>query len=158
MTFLKMLGENDFAQGVLTYEDHYRNDFRNTRIVINVTLQSTKKIYAIVDTGAPWCILDPEDAEVIQPGIPVGKEQIYVRGILYNGLLYRIPVTLKAEHGADITVDATFFVPDLKPQEDWFHPNFLGLSGFLERIRFAVDPQQNYFYFGLGSAPAVADA
>jgi hypothetical protein len=27
---------------------------------------------------------------------------------------------------------------------------FLGYSGLLERIRFAVDPQQNNFYFGPG--------
>jgi hypothetical protein len=38
--------------------------------------------------------------------------------------------------------------PDSKPGLLWDLPNFLGLSGFLERIRFAVDPGSNLFYFG----------
>lgn len=56
-------------------------------------------------------------------------------------------IGLEAEKGESLTVDATVFVPKLEDQE-WRHPNFIGLSGFLERIRFAIDPDNNYFYFG----------
>jgi len=45
-------------------------------------------------------------------------------------------------------VQATFFIPALLPGESWNFPNFLGLDGFLNRIRFAVDPAENIFYFG----------
>jgi len=51
--------------------------------------------------------------------------------------------------GQDLEIEATVFVPTLPPGETWRHPNFIGLSGFLERIRFAVDPEENAFYFGL---------
>lgn len=50
--------------------------------------------------------------------------------------------------GLDLEVDATAFVPTLPSGERWPDPNFLGLSGFLERIRFAIDPAENAFYFG----------
>jgi hypothetical protein len=31
---------------------------------------------------------------------------------------------------------------------EWLAPTFLGYMGLLERIRFAIDPQANQFYFG----------
>jgi len=37
----------------------------------------------------------------------------------------------------------------LRPQlADWPGPNFIGYEGLLQRIRFAVDPETNLFYFG----------
>lgn len=32
---------------------------------------------------------------------------------------------------------------------EWRRGNFLGYEGFLNRIRFAIDPSDNSFYFGL---------
>ena len=40
------------------------------------------------------------------------------------------------------------FIPILEPGDVWSHPNFLGLDGFLNHIRFAIDAQENAFYFG----------
>ncbi|MEM7537327.1 MAG: hypothetical protein AAF639_34470 [Chloroflexota bacterium] len=45
-------------------------------------------------------------------------------------------------------VVATVFVPNLSPNEEWLHPNFIGLDGFLNRIRCAVDPASNMLFFG----------
>lgn len=45
----------------------------------------------------------------------------------------------------ELTTVGTFFV-----SQDW--PSgltFLGYSGLLDSIRFALDPQANHFYFGL---------
>jgi len=64
-----------------------------------------------------------------------------VRGILYTGRICGIPITLNAEIGQSLTVEASVFIPELAAGEHWYHPNFLGLSGFLDRIRFAVDPE-----------------
>jgi hypothetical protein len=36
----------------------------------------------------------------------------------------------------------------LRSSPDWRGPNFLGYQGLLQRIRFAVDPEVNLFYFG----------
>jgi hypothetical protein len=58
-----------------------------------------------------------------------------------------LSVKLEATIGTSIDVDATAFVPDV--EEFWGDlPSFIGLMGFLERIRFAVDPSTDTFYFG----------
>jgi hypothetical protein len=123
MMFTEIIGENRFTQGVMRYRDFYGADYHNTRIVIDAALPNAEVVSMIVDTGAPWCILDPEDAEAAQLGEPLGIEQLYVRGSLYIGFLYRIPITLKAIEGEDLTVDVTFFVPQLRESEEWLHPN-----------------------------------
>jgi hypothetical protein len=60
-----------------------------------------------------------------------------------KGSLYRIPVALPADEGQPLEAEATVF---LSP--DWRGPNFIGYQGLLQRIRFAVDPEVNLFYFG----------
>ena len=60
-----------------------------------------------------------------------------------HGALYRVAVTIEAEEGESLDVEATVF---LSP--DWRGPNFIGYQGLLQRIRFAVDPETNLFYFG----------
>ena len=57
-------------------------------------------------------------------------------------------IGLEAERGESLDIEATVFVPILPPGETWLHPNFIGLDGFLNRIRFAIDPEENAFYFG----------
>jgi len=62
-----------------------------------------------------------------------------------NGYLVRLPLTLWADEGEDLQLDGTFFVSDNWPDG----MTFLGYSGLLDALRFAVDPQANDFYFGL---------
>lgn len=45
--------------GQCRYQDHFPGDTRNVRIVIPVQLGGIN-LPAIVDTGAPWNIIDPE--------------------------------------------------------------------------------------------------
>ena len=73
---------------------------------------------------------------------------LHVRGMAYEGALVRAAVALQATRGADLEIEGTFFIPRLTPGEVWPWPNFLGLEGFLSRIRFAVDTAENVFYFG----------
>ncbi len=116
-----------------------------------ITLAHGLKIPAIVDTGAPWCVLDPDIAEFVIDtalAVHVSERRLLVRGVLYPGKLFRIPFQLNATEGQSLEIEATVFVPTLQPGEQWFLPNFLGLDGFLNRIRFAVDPGENLFYFG----------
>jgi hypothetical protein len=64
---------------------------------------------------------------------------------LLSGQLARAPITLHADEGESVTFVGTFFV-----SEDWpISMSFLGYSGLLEMVRFALDPQSNDFYFGL---------
>jgi hypothetical protein len=54
-----------------------------------------------------------------------------------------------AEEGQPLTVEATVFVPELKPYQEWGDfPSIIGLNTCLERLRFAIDPSQDKFYFG----------
>ncbi len=49
---------------------------------------------------------------------------------------------------ANLSLDATAFVPQLHPEQTWPLPTFVGLAGMLQRLRFAVDPVDSKFYFG----------
>ncbi|NJK76677.1 MAG: hypothetical protein HC849_25365 [Oscillatoriales cyanobacterium RU_3_3] len=72
---------------------------------------------------------------------------MFVRGMRLEGSVIRLNMKLIAEEGEDLDVDATAFIPDV--EEFWGDfPSFIGQIGFLERIRFAIDPLNDTFYFG----------
>jgi hypothetical protein len=150
--FAQLLLEGEFASAFTSYLECYPGQVEHTRIVVPIRLEEVPyPLMAVVDTGAPWCVLDPNVAR--QVGIPgrdryTPEEPLRVRGIQYSGRLVRMGIGLPVEDGKGIEVDATVFVPSLPSGERWPHPNFLGLTGFLERIRFAIDPEENVFYFG----------
>jgi hypothetical protein len=149
--FDALLIDGGFAVGSTPYVDHYPGDQRNTRIVVTVASPRGHAVPMIVDTGAPWCILDPELAELwgLTPTATyTPSTALNVRGTSYRGSLLRASIILLATRGADLEVEATFFMPILGPGEEWPWPNFLGLDGCLNRIRFAVDTTENVFYFG----------
>jgi hypothetical protein len=62
---------------------------------------------------------------------------------MIHGALYRETIRISADEGQPLDVEATIFV-----SPDWRGPNFIGYQGLLQRIRFAVDPETNLFYFG----------
>jgi len=149
--FQQVLISDGFAVGSVNYTDRYPGDERNARIVLTITSPRGHAIEMIVDTGAPWCILDPELAEswgLLAKAEHVSLEWINVRGERFAGRLVRTNLTMQASYGEALTIEATVFVPILRPGQMWSYPNFLGLDGFLSRIRFAVDPTENTFYFG----------
>ncbi|MEM7537109.1 MAG: hypothetical protein AAF639_33355 [Chloroflexota bacterium] len=145
------LGLDIFAQGATEYFDQYKDEI-TARIVVHIYLaDQSKPIPTIVDTGAPWCILDPLLFKQVEwSAEPLHKLQapLNIRGLNYQGWLYRMPIRFEALIGEAQEVPATVFVPDLLPDDEWRFPNFIGLDGFLNRIRFAVDPASNLFYFG----------
>jgi hypothetical protein len=57
-----------------------------------------------------------------------------------------VQLTLLADEGDSLDVDAAVFVAT--GDEYPVGRSFLGYAGLLERIRFALDPQTNQFYFG----------
>jgi hypothetical protein len=137
--------ESDFVGGAITFIDEWD---QNSRIVIPVNF-GNKLIIAIVDTGAPYCIIAPNVADEI--GIDRSAGHRLTRGIstrmgrIGGWLCNGIPVTLEAERGNGIKFETTAFIPD----EGWpVDLNFIGLTTFLFEIRFAVDPRENLFYFG----------
>ena len=89
--------------------------------------------WAIVDTAAPWCVVVP--AIQTHSDSARGTTALSTRLGVVRGEVHRVPLILFADEGRAITVDATVFA-----SSDWRGPNFVGYQGFLERLRFAVDP------------------
>ena len=141
-----------FAVGAIQYlyAPATANETTN-RIQLPILLEIAKavEVLAVLDTGAPYPILDPTIAKEIGFSSELAIERIsmLVRGKKLEGSLIRLNITLIADRGQNLTVDATTFVPDSEFAWDNF-PCFIGLSGFLERIRFAIDPNTDTFYFG----------
>lgn len=102
------------------------------------------RVLAMLDTGAQWSVLNAELADNLElferDGEPV---TISSRMGTVGGRLVRARTTLVADDGDSVEVDSTVFV-----LRDWPAGNFIGYSGLLERIRFAVDPHENAFIFG----------
>ena len=66
-----------------------------------------------------------------------------------RGALYRHRIEFLAEEGPNLDIEATLFI-----SPEWHAPCFLGYSGVLERIRFAIHPQTNRFLFAPLQCPA----
>jgi hypothetical protein len=137
-----------FAIGAINYA--YRPPITNdtNRIIIGVYVEDIIT-EAVLDTGAPYPIISPKIAK--QAGLnrvkPLERKTMLVRGMRLEGSIIRLNMTLPADEGEDLTVDATAFIPD--GEESWGDfPGFIGQLGFLERIRYAVDPATDTFYFG----------
>lgn len=64
-----------------------------------------------------------------------------------RGALHRVPLTILASQGNTITIEATAFVPERAAEGSNF-PCVLGIYLCLDRLRFAVDPLHEVFYFG----------
>lgn len=142
-------GADGFVQGWLPYLDNYPGS-DDHRIVIQVRFGNLPITFAIFDTGTPWCILHPQIADDLDFDYKSNyeeKRQLLIRGVVYNGWLCRIPVTLQAQEGNGFQLETTTFVPDISDGVSWNNPNFIGLR-FIESIRFAIDPTNNRFYFG----------
>lgn len=139
-----------FATGLISYS--YRpaiTDISN-RIMLQVEIGGIF-VEAIVDTGSPYVVCPPYLSTImgLDPATAIESIPSRVRGIEMRGNLYRVNVHFPAEEGDALDVDATVFVPDQEWQEAWGeHPGYIGLAGCLERMRFAVDPTSDIFYFG----------
>lgn len=101
-------------------------------------------VLAQLDTGAAWSILDSQVAEELALFDGQGQPAtIETRFGLMRGSLERTNISILADEGDSIEFEATVFV-----SREWPAGSFLGYAGLLERVRFAVDPQKNFFYFG----------
>lgn len=139
-----------FATGVARYSDNLPGRVSAAHIVLAINIGRAITTQAIVDTGSTWCILNPDIVAILGDAVEdtyEPTESLVIRGIRYQGRLVRVSIRLPAEVGNDLEVEATAFVPILSAGEVWDVPDFIGLEGFLQRVRFAVDPRENVLYF-----------
>ena len=135
-----------FATGAARYIDHGEGRGDGPGIYVEIIPGTLElPVLAIVDTAAPWCIFDALTSKYIQDGYHPVSEALYLstRLGIFRGYLYRTPVKLPVVAGEPLDFEATVFV-----SPDWPGGSFIGYEGLLQRIRFAVDPRVNLFYFG----------
>jgi hypothetical protein len=143
---LRLEGER-FSRGRSKFVDHAPGRAEITaKIYVKVQFGSTRTMLAQLDTGAAWSVLDQETAQSLGSSLDrIGSASMSTRLGSLTGYLAQTPITFPADEGQALTVMGTFFV-----STDWPVPfSFLGYSGLLDSIRFALDPQANDFYFGL---------
>jgi hypothetical protein len=148
-----------FASGATRYEYRAATSAETSPRIILTIAVGNYRTAAFVDTGGIYFICTPPFARRLRldPGLGLpAPDRIRWRGEIFRGLLYRLPLTFPATEGDGLTIEATAFVPLSRPTEVWNDelPCVLGLQGCLERLRFAVDPAIDTFYFGeLGMGP-----
>lgn len=143
---LWLAGER-FSRGRSKFVDHAPGRTEVTaKIYIKVQFGSSRTMLAQLDTGAAWSVLDQETAQRLGSSLDrIAPASMSTRFGHLTGYLAQTPITFPADEGQALTITGTFFV-----SEDWPFPfSFLGYSGLLDAIRFALDPQANDFYFGL---------
>jgi hypothetical protein len=131
-----------FSGGVRYYSDYLSE--QQLLFVAVPCLVDEQPIIALLDTGSQWCILPAETAAVLgYAGLAVPSETRFsTRFGILSGRLERIPIRFPAQEGEAVEVEATWFL-----SEDWMGPPVIGWKGCLERLRFALDPSEEWFYF-----------
>ena len=79
---------NSFASGVLSYAYRPINSQETTyRIIIPIEIGNGIKIEAVLDTGAPYVILDPNLTPLagFTPELVLSEESMLIRGVKLSG-------------------------------------------------------------------------
>ncbi len=145
--FLLEAREGTFAIGVSEYADT-RPGIEEPLSRVYVPFQPEGTAIwqlALVDTGGHFFIPSPDVLASIRKDLTdsFDRTSLMTAQGRIHGELYRHHLVLIAAEGEDLDVDATVFV-----SSEWNGPSIFGYTGMLERIRFAVDPENNLFYFG----------
>ena len=141
-------GQDDaFAIGSAQYIDAFPGlQESQPRIYVKFRPQGTEiPFLALLDTGAHFCILNRDIIPLIAGRFLNKLSDVTLqtaRGPV-GGELYLHTIELLAEQGRNLKLNSTLFVAP-----EWTGPSFLGYTGALDRIRFAIDPQSNGFYCG----------
>ena len=135
-----------FAVGRARFADELPSGEEQTaKIYIKIEPQAFGHlIVAQLDTGSSWSILHVEVAEAMN--LLDGQGEVVLLRTRFGpltGRLVRTPISIIADEGSSLDIDATVWV-----SRDWPAGSFIGYGGLLERVRFAVDPGTNQFYFG----------
>ena len=104
---------------------------------------------AVVDTGGVYLIDDPSIANELglDPQAAIGTDIVSIRRENFKGRLHRIVLHLPSDEGESLDQEVTAFIPDANPEQWGELPTYLGLTGCLEFLRFALDPLTMQFYF-----------
>jgi len=141
------LAEEFFTKGRSKFSDYAPGIGEFTaKVYVPVQFGHNRPLLAQLDTGAAWSVLDPVVARSLGSSLEwLDPAVMSTRFGTLPGKLAQALVTFPAEEGEPLTMLGTFFVSEHWP----VGLTFLGYSGLLDAMRFALDPQANDFYFGL---------
>ena len=142
---LAFLDGRPFTTGMARFSDHANSQADTAEIYVRIELHGFgAPLLAQLDTGATWSVLNAEVAAELLlldgDGEPI---RLATRHGVVDGRLEEVGLTIVAEDGRSLEVQAVVFV-----SPEWYDRTFLGYRGLLERIRFALDPQESEFHFG----------
>ncbi len=144
------LNEEIFAPNSASYYDEDPSlESGQTSIHVQIVIKGDMEIATLarLDPATPWVVLNAELNERLGFGAAADPDVcLQTAAGRMMGTLERYPIVLAAQEGQSLEIDATLFVCN-----KWRRGNFLGYTGLLERIRFAVDPMSQLFYFGPAS-------
>jgi hypothetical protein len=142
-----------WSSGYASFLVGHKFDFWHLPVAVRCQIGDfPSTFFALLDTGAEWSVLGGELAILLvdQLGLPTESFSMSTRLGRISGALHRIPIRLLAELncGYDLTIESSIFV-----SQEWTGPLVLGYRGFLERLRFALDPGivhgEQRLYFGV---------
>lgn len=145
---LELAGQS-FTMGVLTYIDDDPDRQRphaSIYIPINIPLGSGSiTVLAFVDTGAPYFIVGPDVIEALnlKPATAAAEIELRTHRGHIKGFLDSVDLVIPAEDGDSLRISVTVFA-----SKEWNAGAFLGYSGCMSNMNFAVQPHNNQFFFG----------
>jgi hypothetical protein len=149
---LQFANREPFATSAASYKyETVTGHDESLRVILRVSIGEFRTS-AFIDTGGVYLLCSPEVAQHIQldSNLALPAPPLLWRNNRLAGTLHRIPLTFFAHQGNSLTIEATAFVPHLSLGQVWpsEFPCILGMNSCLERLRFAVDPFNDTFYFG----------
>ncbi|HXU32325.1 MAG TPA: hypothetical protein VN851_17295 [Thermoanaerobaculia bacterium] len=136
----------EFTTGSARFHDSASNHLEpGSKVFVRFRIAHLEhEFLGLLDTGATWSIVDWEIA-VLAGLRPESGHRIRYSGRwgTIEGSVVTCSFLLPASEGEPLEIQGSVFV-----STDWRAGNFIGYRGLLERIRFALDPQENRFYFG----------
>ena len=138
-----------FPEGAARYQDGHP-DFKEDQPRIYVKFRPAAvdfSFWALLDTGAHFCRLNETVVGFLGGHLADSLGRFTVRTAygLVEGQLYRHQITLLADVGQSVDIDATVLIPP-----EWRGPCFLGYAGALDHVHFGINPWRDQFSF---SAP-----
>lgn len=141
-----------WSNGAARYFTDHNAGRRMLSVAVNCRLGNLEATdIALCDTGADWSVVGGDTAELLEEylGPPIRSVLMETRFGRLVGDLRNLDIHLLADPdmGTDVRVESTVLVI-----KEWPGPTVLGFHGFLEKLRFALDPgvaaDQEIIYFG----------
>ena len=142
---LKLNEEPFISSSAKYYDENPEIDSLQASIYVEITIPGQYSIQTLakLDTGTPWVILNSQLNKTL--GFTSGSSDIVLHTPTgrMSGSLEKYPIILRAPKGKSLEIEATLYICD-----NWNKGNYIGYTGLLDKIRFAIDPSCNFFYFG----------